>query len=155
VLPPQSSESKSQERSAQTSKLRHKTFGPASDSMALGSLPGSMESTPRHQAPYQAPWHQDPRHHVPRCQAPQHQLPQQRFVPANHSGKTKFNKSKHSKRPQKVEDDLYSKEPPIWMQSMMLWMDQQMKSCQRPPIGRQAWVKKKEDIHPIRGNGLT
>jgi hypothetical protein len=42
---------------------------------------------------------------------------------ANHSSKSKFNKSKHSKKPQKVEDDLYCKEPPIWMQSMMLWMD--------------------------------
>jgi hypothetical protein len=110
---------------------------------------------PRHQAPYQAPWHQDPRHNAPRLQASQDQRPQQRFVPANHSGKSKFNKSKHFKKPQKVEDDLYCREPPIWMQSMMLWMDQQMKSCQQSPIGRQAWVKKKEDIHPMRGNGLT
>jgi hypothetical protein len=73
-----------------------------------------------------------------------------RFVHVNHSGK-----SKHFKKPQKVEDDLYCREPPIWMQSMMLWMDQQMKSYQQPPIGRQAWVKKKEDIHPMRRNGLT
>jgi hypothetical protein len=34
-------------------------------------------------------------------------------------------------------------------------MDQQMKSCQQPPIRRHAWVRKKEDIHPMRGNGLT
>jgi hypothetical protein len=34
-------------------------------------------------------------------------------------------------------------------------MDQQMKSCQQPPIGRQAWVKKKEDIHPMRGKVRT
>jgi hypothetical protein len=30
-----------------------------------------------------------------------------------------------------------------------------MKYCQQPPKGRQAWVRKKEDIHPLRGNGLT
>jgi len=76
------------------------------------------------------------------------------IVPANHSGKSKT-KSKHFKRPQKVEDDQYYREPPIWMQSMMEWMGQQIKSCQQPPIGRQAWVKKKEDIHPLRGSGLT
>jgi hypothetical protein len=38
---------------------------------------------------------------------------------------------------------------------MMEWMGQQIKSCQQPPIGRQTWVKKKEDIHPMRGNGWT
>jgi hypothetical protein len=36
---------KGQERSAQTSKLWHKTSSPASDSMALASLPDSMESS--------------------------------------------------------------------------------------------------------------
>jgi len=45
MLPPQSSESKGQERSAQTGKLWYKTSGPTSDSMASGSLPGSMESS--------------------------------------------------------------------------------------------------------------
>jgi hypothetical protein len=47
----------------------------------------------------------------------------------------------------------YYSEPPIWMQSMMEWMGQQMKSCQQPPTGRQAWVKKKNN--PMRGNGPT
>jgi len=70
----------------------------------------------------------------------------------NHNGKTKI-KSKHSKRSQKVEEDQYYSEPPIWMQSMMEWMGQQMKSYQQPPIGRQAWVKKKNN--PMRGNGQT
>lgn len=45
VLPSQSSESKGQERSAQTSKLLHKTSGPLLNSMASGSLSGSMESS--------------------------------------------------------------------------------------------------------------
>jgi hypothetical protein len=71
------------------------------------------------------------------------------------NGKSKTNKSKHFKRPQKVEDDQNFKELPIWMQSMIHWMDHQMKSYQQPPTGRQAWVKKKEDIHLLRGNGLT
>jgi hypothetical protein len=31
------------------------------------------------------------------------------------------------------------------MQNMMQWMDQQMKSCQQPPKGRQAWVRKKDE----------
>jgi len=35
----------------------------------------------------------------------------------------------------------------------MEWMGQQMKSCQQPPTGRQAWVKKKNN--PMRGNGPT
>jgi hypothetical protein len=43
----------------------------------------------------------------------------------------------------------------FWMQSMMEWMGQLMKSCQQPPIGRQAWVRKKEDVHPMKGNRLT
>jgi hypothetical protein len=30
-----------------------------------------------------------------------------------------------------------------------------MKSCQQPPQGRQAWVRKEADISPLRGNGLT
>jgi hypothetical protein len=113
---------------------------------------------------YHAPWNQAPRHqppqyqalwsHVPRHQASQHQRPQQQFVPANHSGKSKT-KSKHFKRPQKMEDDQYCREPPIWMQSMMEWMGQQMKSYQQPPTGRQAYVRKKEVVHPMRGNRLT
>jgi hypothetical protein len=44
VLPPQSSKSKGQEKSSQTSKLRHKTSSPASDSMASGSLSSSLLS---------------------------------------------------------------------------------------------------------------
>jgi len=45
VLPPQGLERKDQERSAQTSKLWHKTFGPVSDFMASDSLSCSMESS--------------------------------------------------------------------------------------------------------------
>jgi hypothetical protein len=109
------------------------------------------KQAPRHWAPqYQAPWH-----HSPRRQAPQHQRPLQRFVPANQGGKPKTNKSRHLKRPQKKEDDQCCKELPIWMQSMMQWMDHQIKSCQQPPTRRQAWVRKKQNIHPLRGNGLT
>jgi hypothetical protein len=129
-----------------------------------GTRPLAQHQTPWYQAPYHAPWNQAPRHrapqyqdpwsHAPRHQASQHQRPQQRFVPANDSGKPKI-KSKHFKRPQKVEDDQYCIEPPIWMQSMMEWMGHQMKSCQQPPTGRQAWVRKKEDIHPMRENKLT
>jgi hypothetical protein len=150
VLPTQSLESKSQGRSALASKLWHKTSDPV--------------QAPWHQYHYQAPWRQASRHRTPQYQAPwshaprhlafQHQRPQQRFVPANHNGKSKI-KSKHSKRLQKVEDDQYYMEPHIWMQSMMEWLGQQMKSCQQPPIGRQAWVKKKKEIHPMRGNGRT
>jgi len=132
VLHTQSLESKSQERSALTSKLWHKTSNPVSGSMALGSISSSLVTCTCHLAS-------------------QHQRPQQRFVPANHSGKSKI-KSKHSKRLQKVEDDQYYREPPIWMQSMMEWMGQQMKSCQQPPTGRQAWVRKNGDVHPMRGN---
>jgi hypothetical protein len=89
-----------------------------------GTRPLAQHQTPWNQAPwdqtpYQAPWYQAPRH-----QASQHQWPQQRFVPANHSGKSMFNKSNHSKKPQKVENDLYYREPPIWMQNMMEWMGQ-------------------------------
>jgi hypothetical protein len=58
-------------------------------------------------------------------------------------------------KPQKVKDDQPYRELPIWMQSMIQWMDHQMKSYQQPPKGRQAWFRKKEDIHPKRGNGLT
>jgi hypothetical protein len=50
-----------------------------------------------------------------------------------------------------VEEDQYYSEPPTCVQSMMEWME--MKSCQQPPSGRQAWVKKKNN--PMRGNGRT
>jgi N-acetylneuraminic acid mutarotase len=59
------------------------------------------------------------------------------------------------KKPQKMEDYQFNKELPIWMKSMIQWMDHKMKSCQQPPQGRQAWVIKEADIHPFRGNGLT
>jgi len=65
------------------------------------------------------------------------------------------NQHKHFKRPQNVEDDQYCMVPPIWMQSMMEWMGQQMKFSQQLPIGRQAWVRKKGDVHPMRGNVRT
>jgi hypothetical protein len=120
-----------------------------------GTRPLTQHQTPWYQAPYhQAPRYQVPWSHTPRYHASQHQRPQQRFVPTNHSGKSKI-KSKHTKRSQKVEDDQYYREPPVCMQSMMEWMDQQMNSCQQPPTGSQAWVKKKKNIHPIRENGRT
>jgi hypothetical protein len=54
------------------------------------------------------------------------------------------------RRPQKVKEEQYHGEPPIWMQSMMEWMIQ---SCQQLPTGRQAWVKK--DNYPMRGSKYT
>jgi hypothetical protein len=48
------------------------------------------------------------------------------------------------KKPQKMEDDQFYRELPIWMQSMKQWMDHQM-----------TWVKKEAEIHPLKGNGLT
>jgi hypothetical protein len=89
-----------------------------------GTRPLTQHQTPWYQAPYhQAPRYQAPWSHAPQYQASQHQRPQQQFVPTNHSGKSKI-KSKHLKRSQKVEDDQYYREPPIWMQSMMEWMGQ-------------------------------
>jgi len=38
---------------------------------------------------------------------------------------------------------------------MMEWMGRQMKTCQQSPTGRQAWVKKKKDNHPMKGNRRT
>jgi len=92
-----------------------------------GTRPAAQYQTPWYQAPYhQAPGYQAPWSHASRYQASQHQRPQQRFVLANHSGTSKI-KSKQFRRPQKVEEDLYHNEPPVWMQSMMEWI---MKSCQ-------------------------
>jgi len=89
-------------------------------------------------------------------QAPPHQQQQQRFVPANQNGKFKTNKSRHYiKKPQKLERDQFYKGMPIWMQRMIKWMDHQMKACQQPPPGRQAYVRKDENVHPLRRSGLT
>jgi hypothetical protein len=55
------------------------------------------------------------------------------------------------KKPQKMEDDQFYRELPILMQSMIQWMDHQMKSCQQLPKERQAWVRKKEDNSPLKG----
>jgi len=91
-----------------------------------GTRPAAQFQTPWYQAPYhQAPRYQALWSHGPRYQASQHQRPQQRFVPANHSGNSK-NKSKQFRRPQKVKEEQYLSEPPIWMQSMMEWM---LQSC--------------------------
>jgi hypothetical protein len=59
------------------------------------------------------------------------------------------------KKSQKLESEQFYKGLPLLMQSMIRWMHHQMKACQQPPPGRQAWVKKDEDIHPLKGNGLT
>jgi hypothetical protein len=78
----------------------------------------------------------------------------QQFVPTNHNGKSKTNKSRHyMKKPQKLESDQFYKGMYLWMQSMIKWMDHQMKACQQPPPGRQEWVRKDEGIHPLRGRG--
>jgi hypothetical protein len=63
--------------------------------------------------------------------------------------------AKPRSNPSTLKGRRYHSEPHIWMQSMMEWMGQQMKSCQQPPPGRQAWVKKKNNIYPMRGNGRT
>jgi hypothetical protein len=57
--------------------------------------------------------------------------------------------------PQKLEDDQFYRELPILMQSMIQWMDHQMKAYQQPLPRRQTWVRKDEAIHPLRGNGHT
>jgi len=105
----------------------------------------------QHQASYQVPWGQASRHQyqAPWSHAPQHQQPHQLFVPANHSGVYK-SKPKQVRRPQKMQEEQYSSEPPIWMQNMMEWM---MQSCQQPPTGRQTWIEK--DSYPMRGNRHT
>jgi hypothetical protein len=59
-------------------------------------------------------------------------------------------KPKQFRRPQKMKEEQYSSEPPIWMQNMMEWM---MQSCQQPPTGRQAWVEK--NSYPMRGYRRT
>jgi hypothetical protein len=59
------------------------------------------------------------------------------------------------KKPQKMEDDKFYRDSLVWMQRMIQWMDHQMKSCQQPLKGRQAWVRKEAEIHPLKGNGLT
>jgi hypothetical protein len=94
-----------------------------------GTRPAAQHQTPWHQAPHQAPRYQ---YQARWSHAPQHQRPQQRFVPANHSGTYK-SKPKQFRRPQKMKEEQYSSEPPIWMQNMMEWM---MQSCQQPPTGR-------------------
>jgi hypothetical protein len=111
-----------------------------------GTRPAARDQTPWHQTPHQAPryQYQDPWSH-----APQNQRPQQRFVPANHSGTYKSN-PKLFRRPQKMKEEQYSIEPPNWMQNMMKWM---MQSCQQPPTGRQARVKK--DSYPMMGYRRT
>jgi hypothetical protein len=89
-----------------------------------GTVPAAAQhQTPWHQAPYQAPWGQAPRHQFQALwfHAPQSQRPQQRFVPANHSGTYK-SKPKQFRRPQKMKEEKYSMEPPIWMQNIMEWM---------------------------------
>jgi hypothetical protein len=80
-----------------------------------GIRPAAQHRTPWHQAPHQAPRYQ---YQAPWSHAPQHQRPQQRFVPANHSGTYK-SKPKQFRRPQKMKEEKYSREPPIWMQNMM------------------------------------
>jgi hypothetical protein len=95
-----------------------------------GTIPAVQYQTPWHQAP----WGQAPRHQyqAPWSHAPQHQQPQQRFVPVNNSGAYK-NKPKQFRRSQKMKEEQYYSELPIWMQSMMEWM---MQSCKQPPTGR-------------------
>jgi hypothetical protein len=126
----------------------------AQKAKAKKEVPRQANHATRPAAQFQTPWyqasyHQAPWSHAPRFHESQHQRPQPRFVPANHSGNSK-NKSKQFRRPQKVKEERYHSEPPIWMQSMMEWM---MQSCQQPPTRRQAWVKK--DNHLMKGNRRT
>jgi len=41
------------------------------------------------------------------------------------------------KKLQKLESDQFYKELPMLMKNMRRWMDQEMKACQQPPLGRQ------------------
>jgi hypothetical protein len=77
------------------------------------------------------------------------------FLPIRMANSRKKKSRNYMNNLQKLEDDQFYRKLPIWLQSMVQWMDHQMKSCQQPPQVRQAWVKKDEDIHPLRGNGLT
>jgi hypothetical protein len=122
---PQCSLLKAQKAKAKKEVPRHAHYG---------TRPVVQHQTPWHQASYQAPWGQAPRHQyqAPWSHASQHQRPQQWFVPANHSGTYK-SKPKQFRRPQKMKEEQYSSEPPIWIQNMMEWM---MQSCQQPPTGR-------------------
>jgi hypothetical protein len=56
------------------------------------------------------------------------------------------------KKPQKMEDDQFYRELPIWMQSMIQWLEDQMKSYQQPPQGRKAGMDPKGGRHsPLKG----
>jgi hypothetical protein len=57
------------------------------------------------------------------------------------------------KKTQKLDSNQFYKGMPLWMQSVIKWVDHQMKAC--PPPGRKAWVRKDDDVHPSRGSGLT
>jgi hypothetical protein len=116
----------------------------------FGARPAAQHQTPWHQGSYQVPWGQAPRQQYqdPWPLAPQRQRPQQRFVLANHSGTYK-SKPKQVRRPQKMQEEQYSGEPPIWMQTMMEWT---MQYCQQPLTGR-TWVEK--DSYHMRGNRRT
>jgi hypothetical protein len=83
-------------------------------------------------------------------QALQHQ---QQFVPANQSGKTKKNKSKHYKRKPQKPISYHDYEGFLsLMQGMLRRMDNMGKTCKPPPWVKQVWIKKDETIHPLRGS---
>jgi len=91
-----------------------------------GTRPAAQHRTPWHQAPHQVRKYQ--------YQAPWSQK----------------SKPKQFRRPQKMKEEQYSSEPPIWMQNMMEWT---MQSYQQPPTRRQAWVEK--DNYLMRGYRRT
>jgi hypothetical protein len=53
------------------------------------------------------------------------------------------------KKLQKMKDDQFHRELPIWMQSMIQWMDHQMKSCQHSPLEGE-WTHLVCEIHMPR-----
>jgi hypothetical protein len=86
-------------------------------------------------------------------QAPQHQ---QKFVLAYQSGKSKKNKSRRYKtKPQKPINYHDYEGFLSLMQGMLRRMDNMGKTCKLPPRVKQAWVRKDETIHPLRGSWLT
>jgi hypothetical protein len=86
-------------------------------------------------------------------QAPRHQ---QKFFHANHSGKTKKNKSRRYKRkPQKPNGSHDYEGLLSLMQGMLRRMDNMEKTCKPPPRVKQVWDRKDETIHPMMGNERT
>jgi len=86
-------------------------------------------------------------------QAPWHQ---QKFVPANHSGKPKKNKSMRYKRKPQKPNGSHGYEGLFSLIQGMIRSMANMDMTRKPsPRVKQVWVKKDETIHPLRGRRLT